>query len=141
MSVRTSTLSPTGETPYALVYGSEAVALAELALPTHRVVNFETDLNVTARLNDLDVLDERRIMARLHSKAYKDRTKRTHDKTIHCRLIYLGDWVLRKIEVTAQRMEADKLTPNREGPYRVHNKVRLGTYQLEKQDGTLLPNP
>ena len=42
-SIRTSVRGPTGETPFALVFGSEAVAPVELALPTFRIAVHNED--------------------------------------------------------------------------------------------------
>lgn len=78
-TVRTSARGPTGETPYALVYGSEAVAPAELVLPTYRIETFEESRNNHARALDIDLLEERRITTKLRSKAYKERTKKHPD--------------------------------------------------------------
>lgn len=57
------------------------------------------------------------------------------------RPLYVGDWILRKVEVTAQQMATNKLTPNQEGPYQIKEETGPGTFRLAKQDGTLLPNP
>lgn len=140
-AVRTMLRGHTGETPYALVYGSEAVSLAELALPTVRVDMFNTEENIALRTMDLDLLEERRIIARIKSEEYKKKMKQFHDKRMVCRPLKVGDLVLRKIKVTYRQAEANKLTPNWEGPYVIRNEVRPGTYKLSNQDGTLLLNP
>ncbi|XP_071741052.1 uncharacterized protein [Rutidosis leptorrhynchoides] len=45
---RTTFKKSTGETPFSLVYGSEAVIPAEILVPTHRIVNFEEEANDAA---------------------------------------------------------------------------------------------
>ncbi|RRT82139.1 hypothetical protein B296_00019095 [Ensete ventricosum] len=50
-----------------------------------------------------------------------------------------GDLVLRKIEVSDPTRSQGKLTPNREGPYRVTNTLREGTYALAMIEGRQLP--
>lgn len=64
-AVCTSARGSTGETPYALVYSLEAVAPAELVLPTYRIETFEESRNNHARALDLDLLEERRITTKL----------------------------------------------------------------------------
>lgn len=120
-SVRTSTRGPIGETPFFLDYGSEAIALVKLALPTHRVLKYSTDENNRSRFHDLDLLEERRKVARLRMEAYKGKTKLHHDKRVVPRPLHVGDWVLRKIEGTASVLDFDKLTLNWEGPYKIHS--------------------
>lgn len=139
--VRTSTRGPTAETPYSLVYGSKAVAPAELALPTHRVNCYNLDVNLVSRAIDLDLLDERQKVARLRMETYKQQRKASHDKRVRRRPLQVGDWVLQKIDVTGRQMEATKLTPNWEGPYIIISEVRPGTFRLKKEDDTVLANP
>lgn len=124
-----------------MVYGSEVVAPTELALPTHRVSCYNNDANTNSRAIDLDLLDEKRKVARLRMETYKQRTKEHHDKRVRRRPLQAGDWVLRKIEVTGRQMEATKLTPNWEWPYIILSEVRPGTFCLKKEDDTVLPNP
>lgn len=40
------------------MYGSEVVALVELALPTHHILNFDNESNKALRLCDLDLLED-----------------------------------------------------------------------------------
>ncbi|XP_071739883.1 uncharacterized protein [Rutidosis leptorrhynchoides] len=53
----------TGETPFSLVYGSEVVVLAEILVPTHRRVNFEEEANDAVLSENLNFIEERRLMA------------------------------------------------------------------------------
>ncbi|XP_071714613.1 uncharacterized protein [Rutidosis leptorrhynchoides] len=48
----------TGETPFSLVYGSEAVIPAEILVPTHRVANFEEEANDDALGENLNFIEE-----------------------------------------------------------------------------------
>ena len=51
----------------------------------------------------------------------------------------MGDFVLRKMEAVGRANEKGKLTPNWEGPYKIREEVRDGTYRLEDLDGRRLP--
>lgn len=103
---------PIGETPYALVFGFEAIVLTELALPTYRVSMYGENVNKRQRSHDLDLLEEKRIAARLNTEAFKQKTKLTHDKRLVSWPIHIRVWVLIKIEGTARQIRANRLTLN-----------------------------
>ncbi|XP_071718881.1 uncharacterized protein [Rutidosis leptorrhynchoides] len=55
---RTTFKKSTGEKPFSLVYGSEAVIPAEILVPTHRVANFEEEANDDALGENLNFIEE-----------------------------------------------------------------------------------
>ena len=55
---RTTTRTPTGETPFRLAYGSEAVIPAEVELTSYRVENYDENKNDEAIRLQLDLVDE-----------------------------------------------------------------------------------
>ena len=72
---RTSIRTPTGATPFSLVYGSEAILPIEIELPSLRVslknLISEEDYRL-ARLQELALLDERRLNAPNHLHVYQN---------------------------------------------------------------------
>ena len=60
---RTTPKRATGETPFTLVFGIEAVIPAEVELPSYRVENFTERENGEAILENLDFLEEKRDQA------------------------------------------------------------------------------
>ena len=52
--------APTGETPFRLTYGSEAVIPAEVGLTSYRVHNHDENKNEEAMRLQLDLVDELR---------------------------------------------------------------------------------
>ena len=60
---RTTQKEATGETPFSLVLGTEAVILAEVGLPSSRVENYTEQENEVALLENLDLLEEKRDQA------------------------------------------------------------------------------
>lgn len=62
-SVRTTVRGPTGETPFSLTYGSEAMTPVEMILSTHRVAHYSEQSNLLARITDLDLIEGRRLEA------------------------------------------------------------------------------
>ena len=59
MTVRT----PTGETPFKLAYGSEAVILAKVHMTNHRVMKYDDKENKEKLRLDLDLIDKARMDA------------------------------------------------------------------------------
>ena len=55
---RTTTRTPTGETPFRLAYGSDAVIPAEVGLTSYRVENYAEGKNEEAIRLHLDLVDE-----------------------------------------------------------------------------------
>ena len=60
---RTIARTPTGETPFRLAYGTDAVILAEVRLTSYRVENYTKDKNEEAMRLQLDLVDEVRATA------------------------------------------------------------------------------
>ena len=68
---RTTPKEATGETPFSLVFGTEAVIPAEVGLPSYRVNNFTEQENDIALLENLDFLEEKCDQALIRSAAQK----------------------------------------------------------------------
>ena len=60
---RTTTRTPTGETPFRLTYENEAVIPAEIGLTSYRVDNHDEARNDEAIRLQLDLVDEVRVIA------------------------------------------------------------------------------
>jgi transposase InsO family protein len=100
MAYRTSIRTSTGATPYSLVYGTEAVLPVEVEIPSFRILS-ETQLAesdwVRKRLDQLNLIDERRLTALCHGQCYQQRMARAFNKTTRPRYFKEGDLVLRKV--------------------------------------------
>ena len=138
-SIRTTTKGATGETPFFMVYGAEAVLPIELVEPTLRVMLYKEDDNWEAMKLALDFLPERRGNAALRHKIYRLQMARAYNKRVLKRPLKVGDFVLRKMEVVGRANDQGKMTPNWEGPYKIKEEVRDGTYRLETLDGRPVP--
>ena len=55
---RTTARTPTGETPFRLAYGADAVIPAEIGLTSYRVQSYTEDKNKEAMCLQLDLVDE-----------------------------------------------------------------------------------
>ena len=60
---RTTARTPTGETPFQLTYGGEAVIPTEVGLTSYRVHNHDENKNGEAMRLQLDLVDEIRAVA------------------------------------------------------------------------------
>jgi hypothetical protein len=86
-----------GNTPFFMVYGSEAVLPADLKFGAPRLV-FESIAEVEAtRLEDIDVLEKERLNTVIQSARYQQTLRRYHDKAIRHRSFVVGDLVLHRI--------------------------------------------
>ncbi|RDX93694.1 Pro-Pol polyprotein, partial [Mucuna pruriens] len=93
--VQTSTRA----TPYSLVYGMEALLPIEVEIPSLRVLA-EAKIDglewVQSRLDQLNLIDEKRLTAICHGHLYQRRIKSTFDRRIRSRVFQEGDLVLKK---------------------------------------------
>ena len=67
---RTTRRRSTGETPFALAYGVEAVIPLEVGLPMTRTTEFDAEENEDNLRKDLNLLEEKRDMAIIRLASY-----------------------------------------------------------------------
>uniref|UniRef100_A0A2N9GLN6 RNase H type-1 domain-containing protein n=1 Tax=Fagus sylvatica TaxID=28930 RepID=A0A2N9GLN6_FAGSY len=92
------------------------------------------------RLN-LDLLDETREKAAQRIALYQGKMARYYNTKVKLRRFEIGDWVLRKVTQATKDPSQGKLGPNWEGPYKIIQYYRRGTYHLEDRHGKKLPHP
>ena len=137
MTVRT----PTGETPFKLAYGSEAVMPTEVLVANHRVMKYQDEENEEQLRLNLDLIDEVRMDAEKRTAKYNSLMARQYDAMVKPRRFNIGDLVLKRVSLATRNPAHGKLGPNWEGPYRVVNFKRQGSYYLEALDGRKLEHP
>ena len=135
------TRTPTGETPFRLTYGSEAVIPAEVGITSYRVHNHNENRNDEAMPLQLDLMDELRTTVEQRLARYQNRMAQYYNSRVRHRDFQVGDLVLRRVMGAARDLTQGKLGPNWEGPYRITSWQRKGTYHLETTDGQKLPHP
>ena len=128
---RTTARTPTGDTPFRLTYGNEAVILAEIGLTSYKVDNHNEARNDEAIRLQLDLIDEVKAIAEQRLTRYQDRMAKHYNSRVQHRDFKVGDLVLRKVIGAARDPTQGKLSPNWEGPYRIMSWQRKGTYYLE----------
>ncbi|KAL5551203.1 hypothetical protein UlMin_001379 [Ulmus minor] len=140
-SYRTSFRATTGETPFSLAYGVEAVIPIEISLPTFRVDNFDEESNDVLLALATDLLEEKREISQVRAAALQQTIARYYNSKVKLRRFVKGDLVLRKVFLNTKEKGVGVLGPNWEGPYRVRAIIRPGTYELETLEGRALGNP
>ncbi|KAK3003531.1 hypothetical protein RJ639_018380 [Escallonia herrerae] len=136
---RTTPHSVTGETPFSLCYGTEAMLPVEIGVPTIRALHFsELNNDVGLRAN-LDLVEEARTQAHVRSVIVKQRVAQYYNQKVRSKQFNEGDLVLRKLEVSNPKAATGKLSPNWEGPYRVIKVLKTGAYALGTLSGESIP--
>ena len=136
---RTMSRTSTGETPFSLVYGTEAMIPVEAGVPSLRYKWSREETNNEGLQLNLDLLDERREQALIRIAAYQNRVTKFWNKHIRERQFKVGDWVLRKVFQNTEESRDGKLSQTFEGPYKVVEITGPGAYRLvDKNDKELL---
>ncbi|KAL0462137.1 UNVERIFIED_CONTAM: hypothetical protein Slati_0101300 [Sesamum latifolium] len=135
---RTTPRGSTGETPFSLVYGTEAIIPAELGIPSHRVMNFSEKCNENLLRENLDLIKELREKAFLRIQRYKNIMINSYNKRVKSQSFQVGDLVLRRVDALKP---IGKLDPTWEGSYKVTSVIGKGAYELEDPEGRPLPRP
>ncbi|XP_075086308.1 uncharacterized protein LOC142169017 [Nicotiana tabacum] len=128
--------TPTGATPYLLVYSTEVVIPAEVEIPSLRIIQ-EAELSdaewVRSRYEQMALIDGKRMNALCHSQLYHNRMARDFSKKVRSRQFTPGQLVLKRIFPHYDE-EKGKFLPNWQGPYMVHRPdVTQGT-RTRQQD-------
>ncbi|GKV50051.1 hypothetical protein SLEP1_g56766 [Rubroshorea leprosula] len=138
-SCRTTPSSATGETPFSLAYGAEAVIPVEIGLPSERAGRHDDHNNEQLLRENLDFVEEVREMSRIRNTAHQSRVAKFYNKRVRARQFQVADLVLRKAGLTNTYSHMGKLAPNWEGPYVVVQIKRPGSYVLANIQGRQLP--
>lgn len=113
---KTSIQTPTGATPYSLVYGSEAIIPLEEEIPSLRVSLkglIPNEEYRVSRLHELELLDEKRQHANDHLKAYQQQICRSYNHRVIPRVVKVTDLVLKENPINQQdREKKGKFEPN-----------------------------
>nr|GEV27252.1 reverse transcriptase domain-containing protein [Tanacetum cinerariifolium] len=135
---RTMIKSSHDDTPFSLIYETEAVIPAEIRMPTYPtaavdVVNNDKEL----RLN-LDLLEERQERVAVCEARAKSKMMKYYNARVRSVAFKPGDFVYRSNDAS-HAMAGGKLGPKWEGPYEVTDALGNGAYKLRCSNGTVLP--
>ena len=141
MGLQNHSKNPTGETPFRLTYGTEAVIPVEVGVTSVRRGTFNEGCNDDELRLNLDCLDEVRDNASSKMIKYQLKMAEYYNKRVKLRRLDIGDLVLRKTTTATKDPTQGKLGPTWERPYRVIHYSRQDSYHLETMDGQRLPQP
>jgi transposase InsO family protein len=136
-SIRTTATKPTGETPFFLVYGAEAILPTDVKFGSPRVLAFDKIHQEDLIKDHLLLLEEARCQAALRAVRYQQGLRHYHSHHVRARTLEVGDLVLRRI---LSREDLHKLSPMWEGPFKVTHITRPGSVQLETVEGVPVGN-
>src|SRR6185503_9566735 len=121
--LRTQPSKATGQTPFFLVYGSEAILPADVMWKSPRLEMYDSAEADGSRQLELDSLDEIRCNALLRSTQYLQNMRRYHDCNIQTGSFNVRDMVLRRIK---DEIGLHKLNSQWEGPFIVTKVIGPG---------------
>ena len=137
---KTTRKSATQETPFALAFGTEAVAPVEVGLKSPRIEFASAEHNEEVLRQNLDLLEEKREQVLKRIEDCHRKTSRYYDRRVKPRDYKPGDLVLKKLMPSRKDPKYGKLGPNWEGLYIVSRIVRPGNYELQTEEGKTLPH-
>nr|GEW04555.1 reverse transcriptase domain-containing protein [Tanacetum cinerariifolium] len=91
---KTTSKSSNDETPFSLVYGSEAVVPIEISMETKRIKEFKVKTNEKRRREDLDILKEQKEMCFIREAYYKHELEGYYNKHVRPSTFKPGTYVL-----------------------------------------------
>ena len=138
---RTMPRAPTGETPFFLAFGAEAVILVEIGVHSLRVQNHDPITDEEELCINLDLVEEAREMVMVRNAEYKHRMANFYNSRVKHRSFQLGDLVLKKVILATKDSREGKLGPNWEEPYLVIEVVMPSTYKIQNFEGKVLLHP
>ncbi|XP_074351304.1 uncharacterized protein LOC141690396 [Apium graveolens] len=125
--------------PFKLAYGTEAMLPIKVGSPSHRAINFEEVANEEGLRTNLELIKEVRDQAIARMERYKEKTKQHCSKKSWVKNFQVRDLVLRDTEAS-DPTNTEKLMPRWEGPYKIKQVLRPGTYKLMNFDESEIPN-
>jgi len=132
----TTPQSSTMETPFGLVYGSDATVPVEIRESSPRFLCFVAKESNEERRVNLDQTDEAREEAKIKAEAVKRIVERQYSSKVELRQFQVGDLVMEKAH--PHELE-NELSPEWTGPFRITKAKRNGSYKLETLEGGPIP--
>nr|KYP55843.1 Retrovirus-related Pol polyprotein from transposon opus [Cajanus cajan] len=131
--------STTRETPFRLMYGTDAMIPVEVGEPSFRCIHFNENSDEVSIRAEIDTVEETRNQARVVVEACRQRMTRRFNTTLNKREFKEGDLVWR-VQGTARRNPREgKLAANWDGPFRIRHNLQNGVYKLEELSGKVIP--
>ncbi|GJX29011.1 reverse transcriptase domain-containing protein [Tanacetum coccineum] len=127
-----------GDTPFSLTYGTEAVILAEIGMPTYRTTTVDAVHNDEELQQNLDLLEERHESAVIREAKTKLKMAKYYNARVRGVTFRPGDFVYHSNDAS-HAVGGGKLGPKWEGTYEVTEALGDRAYKLRSTDETVLP--
>jgi hypothetical protein len=111
-----------------LVYGSEAILLADVMWESLAVEQYDEGISEDNKQVDIDGLEEARCATLVQSARYLEGIRRYHDRNVKERSFNVGDLVLHRIQNTVTR------------PGLIAKVTLPGSYRLQTLEGDNVSN-
>jgi hypothetical protein len=135
--LRTQPSKATGQAPFFLVYGSEAILPADIMWKSPRVEMYNEGEADEASQLELNSVEEARCTALVQLARYLQGIRKYHDRNVRERSFSIDDLVLHRIQ---DESGLHKLNSRWEGPFVVKQVTRPGSYRLQYPEGQDIPN-
>ena len=116
------------------------MASIEIGLKSPRIELASVDKNEEALRLNMDLLDEKCEHVLQRKEDYQRKTTKYYNQKVKPRSYKPGDLVLKKLLPVRKNLAHGKLGPNWEGHYIVSRVVRPGNYELQTEEGKILPH-
>jgi hypothetical protein len=135
--LRTQPSKAIGQSPFFLVYGSEAIVPADVMWQSPQLKMYEEGEADDARHLEIDSVEEVRCNILLQSVRYLQGVHHYHDRNVQERSFNIGELVLRHIQ---DETGLHKLNSRWEGAFIVVKVTGPGSYHLQYPNGQEVPN-
>ncbi|XP_015055038.1 uncharacterized protein LOC107001558 [Solanum pennellii] len=132
MGYRTTVHTSVGATPYLLVYRTEVVIPAEIEIPSLRTIveaEIEDTKWVKSSLEQLALIDDKRLTLICFGQLYQHRMARAYNKKVCPRNFEVGQLVVKHI-LPHQNEAKGKFAPNWQDSYVIKQVLSKGALQL-----------
>lgn len=138
-TLRTMPKASTGEIPFRMTYGTEAVLPVEISSKSLRIEKFDPKSYEEGLKLNVDLLEELRNSTQANVSKYQEKVAKLYNSKVKPRSFQVNDLVLREA-ATSMPSKQNKMSPPWEGPYRVTKVINSSFYRLEHLDGTSVTN-
>ncbi|XP_072073924.1 uncharacterized protein [Arachis hypogaea] len=136
---QTTPQSATGETPFLLAYGIQAMIPIEINEQSLRVSFYDEVSNVQGHKEELELLPEVREQAQIREAALKHRMTSRYNKKVIRRSFAPDELILIRNDIGVNKSGEGKLAANWKGPYKISEVFGKGYYKVTDLSGTELP--
>ena len=116
----------------------EAIIPTEIGMPTIRT-KVPEEASTEVIIKGLDITNELREAAVVRIASYYKRLVSWHNRRVKSCMFKAGELVLRRVFGNTSNPADGKFQPTWEGPYTIVRGTTVGSYELSKLDGTVVP--